>query len=322
MKNNVSNTPEQRHALIAGWFSFENMGTTAGDLIARDLVGTWLKEASITYDTAVAASFPCKGGVNWQEVNPQQYTDVVFVCGPFGNGWPLTEFLNHFSSTRLIGINLSLLQSLNTWNPFDLLYERDSSVTTNPDITFNGSFTSVPLVGIIRAHKQKEYGERALHDTANAAIDRLLKNHEAAVVHIDTALQANKSGLRTPAEIETLISRMDMVITTRLHGTVLALKNGVPAIPIDPIAGGAKISSQVNTLQWPVLFNATSLNDEALSTAFAYCLTAAAREQAIACTLRAKSRIEQIHKHFLEQMAVLPLGATLPPTPNHFNFTQ
>jgi hypothetical protein len=311
MNNDSEDIRTKRHVLVAGWFSFEYMGATAGDLIARDMVCDWLQEVCITYDIAVATPFQLPGGVNWQEVDPHCYTDVIFVCGPFGNGFPLTDFLNLFSNSRLIGVNVTMLQSLDTWNPFDLLFERDSSVTTNPDITFNGSFAVVPVVGVILAHKQKEYGGKALHDVAGSAIDRLLKNREAAVVYIDTALQDNKGSLRTPAEVETLISRMDVVITTRLHGTILALKNGVPAIPIDPIAGGAKISRQVKTIGWPILFNAENLEDEALAAAFTYCLTESARLQAKECTRNAISRIEQVRKNFLKQIADLPLKESI-----------
>lgn len=53
-------------------------------------------------------------------------------------------------------------------------------------------------------------------------------------------IEWNKGGLRSQDIIMSLISPMDLVITTRLHGTVLAIKNGVPAIPIDPVSGGAK----------------------------------------------------------------------------------
>jgi hypothetical protein len=307
MKNKSENISYKRHALVAGWFSFEYMGATAGDLIARDMVCGWLQEVNITYDIAVATPFQISDSVNWQEVDPHRYTDVIFVCGPFGNGWPLTEFLDYFSNSMLIGVNLTMLQSLDTWNPFDLLFERDSSVIANPDITFQGPSAAVPVVGVIQVHKQKEYGEKALHDMAHSAIDRLLNSREASVVDIDTALQDNKGGLRTPAEIEALISRMDVVITTRLHGTVLALKNGVPAIPIDPVLGGAKISSQVKTIGWPILFNAEHLEDEALRAAFTYCLTKAARLQAKECARKAISRIDQIRKKFLEQITRLPL---------------
>ena len=103
------------HVLVSGWFSFEQMGATAGDLIARDIVCSWLAENDITYDIAVASPFLVPGGVEWEKTSPLNYTDVVFVCGPFGNGWPVTDFLSHFSGARLTGVNLSLLQSLEEW---------------------------------------------------------------------------------------------------------------------------------------------------------------------------------------------------------------
>ena len=40
--------------LVVGWFSFETMGTTAGDLLARDLVCRWLSGAGVTFDVAAA----------------------------------------------------------------------------------------------------------------------------------------------------------------------------------------------------------------------------------------------------------------------------
>ena len=36
-----------------------------------------------------------------------------------------------------------------------------------------------------------------------------------------------------------LVSRLEVVVTTRLHGLVLALRAGVPALAIDPAAGRA-----------------------------------------------------------------------------------
>src|SRR5688572_13834412 len=242
--------------LIAGWFSFDDMGATAGDMIARDIVCQWLKDASINADVADSAKFPYPGGINWRLADPNDYTDLLFVCGPFGNGWPVTELLAHFSNCRLTGVNLSLMESLDVWNPFSFLFERDSSRMNNPDITLYAAPPAIPVVGIILSHKQKEYGKKALHETANAAIDQLLTAVEVARVPIDTALLNNKGGLRTSGEVESLIAKMDLVITTRLHGAVLAIKNGIPAIAIDPISGGAKITSQVQALHWPVLLNA------------------------------------------------------------------
>src|SRR5881396_626415 len=103
--------------LITGWFSFDDMGATAGDLISRDMVCQWLKEAKIVADVADSDKFPYNGGVNWRLADPSVYTDLLFVCGPFGNGWPVTELINRYSHCRLTGLNLSLMQPLEVWNP-------------------------------------------------------------------------------------------------------------------------------------------------------------------------------------------------------------
>lgn len=39
----------------------------------------------------------------------------------------------------------------------------------------------------------------------------------------------------TPDALAELMTRLDIVVTTRLHGLVLALRVGVPALAIDPV---------------------------------------------------------------------------------------
>jgi len=285
--------------LIAGWFSFEDMGATAGDVICRDLVVDWLTSAGIACESAVTPPFT--GGIDWNDVDAETYSHVVFVCGPFGNGWPVSDFLEKFRVCELIGLNLTMLDRLDNWNPFDLLLERDSDCSVRPDMTFLAEPNRVPVVGVILADRQKEYGQRAKHDVANAAIDRLLSSREAAVVNIDTRLDPNRTGLRTAAEIESLISRMDLVVTTRLHGTVLALKSGVPALAIDPIAGGHKVRRQVSCLEWPVCLEAERLTDSELVEAFEFCLTNAARQQARECSQRARQTLSRMQQDVLQQ---------------------
>ena len=289
--------------LVTGWFSFEQMGATAGDSYARDLLCEWLEQADIMYDVAVAAPFT--GGVDWQRVVPEDYTHVVFVCGPFGNGWPITEFLPRFASSRLVGVNLSMLESLEKWNPFDLLLERDSSRFVRPDITFLSHQPKVPVVGVVLVHPQKEYGTKARHKEANSAVRRLLDSREVSTVTIDTRLDENSTGLRTAREVESLIARMDVVVTTRLHGTVLALKNGVPVVAIDPIAGGAKIKRQAETVRWPVVFTADSIREAELEEAFSYCLTEEARRQAWASGRLARKLLKTVRGDFLAEFAVV-----------------
>jgi polysaccharide pyruvyl transferase WcaK-like protein len=124
-----------------------------------------------------------------------------------------------------------------------------------------------------------------------------------AVVTIDTRLDTNATGLRTSTEVESLIARMEVVVTTRLHGTVFALKNAVPVIAIDPIVGGAKIRRQAETIGWPIVFTADGLTDEALRQAFDFCLTEAARVKARECGERAAKMVEEVRSNFMLAVA-------------------
>ena len=157
--------------LVAGWFSFEGMGASAGDLITRDLVAQWLTQAGQDFDLAVAPPF--HDGVYWNAVDPQAYDTVVFVCGPFGNGWPIYELIERFQHCRLRGVNLSMVEPLADWNPFTELWERDSTRATRPDIAFGAAPLRVPVVGVVLVHPQKEYRDKARHAEANAAIQQL-----------------------------------------------------------------------------------------------------------------------------------------------------
>ncbi|MBE8991537.1 polysaccharide pyruvyl transferase family protein [Nostoc sp. LEGE 12450] len=283
--------------LLAGWFSFEKCNVTAGDLMARDIVCEWVEKAGYRYDVALAPPFI--GGVDWRLADPHIYSHVVFVCGPFPYVKLSNEFVEHFSSCRMIGVDLSMIEPIDNWNPFDVLLERDSSACTRPDITFLSHQAKVPVVGIILVHPQHEYKDKGRHEIAHEAINRLMASREMVTVPIDTGLDPNQTNLKSAAEIESLISRMDFVVTTRLHGTVLALKNGVPVIAIDPIAGGAKIVLQTETIGWPVVFSADSLTDEALQQAFDYCYTEQAREKARECRARAIKLVEQVRDEFI-----------------------
>jgi hypothetical protein len=283
--------------LVAGWFSFEGCSVTGGDLMARDLACQWIESTGHSYDIALASPFI--GGVNWRSVDPKTYSHVVFVCGPFACNRGNAEFVKYFSSCRLIGLDLSMIEPTDRWNPFDVLIERDSSAIARPDIAFGCDQPKIPIVGIILVHPQNEYGSKNQHHIANEAINRLINSREMVALPIDTGLDPNKTNLRTAAEIESLIARMDLVVTTRLHGTVLALKNSVPAIVIDGIAGGAKVLRQAETIGWPVAFSVDRISDEALQKAFEYCLTEDARAKAKECCDRALKTVEQVRDEFI-----------------------
>jgi hypothetical protein len=278
------------------------MGATSGDLMARDVVCNWLEEMNVHYDIALAPPF--NGGVDWEHADPSMYSHVIFVCGPFGKGSPITEFLSRYKENILIGVNLSMLENLSSWNPFDYLIERDSSERTNPEISFLSTQSKVPVVGVILVHPQEEYGKKARHKIVNEVIQQFIQSNEFSIVHIDTRLDVNKTHLRSPSEVESIIAKMDVVLTTRLHGMVLALKNNVPAIAIDPISGGAKILKQANTIEWPIVFQA-GVTVQELQKAYQYCLTGEAKKMAEQCGKNARRKVLVIKENFISILKTL-----------------
>ncbi len=269
--------------------------------MARDLLCDWLEQAGSSYDVALAPPF--RGGVDWRSLDPAGYDQIAFVCGPFASQGRMAEFLQRFSHCRMIGLNLTMLEPLELDNPFDLLWERDSSACCRPDIALLSNQKLVPVVGLLRIDSQPEYREKDKHREAHESIQRLMEARPMTVVPIDTRLDVNTTGLRSAAEIESLIARVDVAISTRLHGMVLALKNGVPVIAIDSVSGGAKITRQAEAIGWPVVFSVDRLTDEALQKAFDYCLTGEARIAARECRDRAITLVLEIREQFIATVA-------------------
>jgi hypothetical protein len=287
--------------LLAGWFSFEQMGASAGDLLCRDLVHDWLRNVGI--DVIVASTPPFSGDVSWRSVPADAVDAVVFACGPFGNGWPVPEFLAHFARRPLVGVNLTMLRPLEEWNPFDVLLERDSSRQCRPDAVFLADPRRVPVAGLVFVHAQQEYGSKGLHDAANGALRQLARANGLATIEIDSRLDVNAYGHTTPDQIESLISRVDVVLTTRLHGMVLALKNGVPSVVIDPIIGGAKILRQASAIGWQHAIAMDQCDSQWLQNALRACLSPSGRTEALSTAARARAQLTTLQSELVSALA-------------------
>jgi Polysaccharide pyruvyl transferase len=301
-RRSVSATGDR--VLVAGWFSWSGRGATAGDVHACEVVCHWLSHANRAYDIAsVLASLP---GVDWRRVDPAAYSDVVFVCGPVGPQAAPTPLLARFAGSRHIGIDLTMLEPVASWNPFDVLVERDSDRASRPDLSFAAPSRALPVIGVVLVEPyDSEYRARDMQPAARAAVARLINSRDAAIVEIDTRLERNNTGLRTADEVASLVARMDAVVTTRLHGLVFAIKAGVPALVIDPVAGGAKIRRQAEAIGWPYVHVADELSDTDLNIALDACLTQDARLLAQACAARAANEIDRIRSRFLATMTLI-----------------
>jgi hypothetical protein len=287
----------RRRTLVIGWFSFELMGATAGDQIARDLACGWLRERGI--DPVVSMDRPAAPGeIATADVVPEDYDTVVFVCGPIGDGPPLNTFLDRFPHARKFALNVTLLQTRDEWNPFAAIVERDSSVGTNPDVTFAAPDAVAPVVGLILVGPQKEYPTHR-HDLAEKVFADIVAARDVAVVPIDTRLDVNRHGLTSAAQVESVIAKMDAVLTTRLHGAALALRRGVPPVVIDSVPRGTKVLQQMRRVGWPLAFHAGDLDAARVAEALDFALTPAARALAAECAAAARREVGRVKDEFL-----------------------
>ncbi|MFB9070447.1 polysaccharide pyruvyl transferase family protein [Citricoccus parietis] len=77
----------------------------------------------------------------------------------------------------------------------------------------------------------------------------------------------------SPEQLQSVIRRLDAVVTMRMHGLVLALRAGVPALALDPVEGGGKVTAQARALGWPAVLSAAAVSVSALDHQLAWCLS-------------------------------------------------
>jgi hypothetical protein len=282
-------------ALLVGYFSFDAKTATAGDVLACEVAARWLQRANLPYDIAMAEKYG--GNLDWRNADPDLYSHVIWVAGPVYTTRKQEALRQRFQRSRLIALDVTMLDELAAWNPYDAVVERDSVRVARPDISFLAADRRAPVTGLCLIRQQTEYGARARHEVVVEACQRLIRSRPMAVVEIDTVLKPVSPGRRDAAEVQALIARMDVVVTNRLHGMVLSIKQGVPVVAIDSVQGGGKVSRQAEAIGWPVL-NVDSLADADLSQAFEFALTDRAREMVAAARRRATSAAEAVEEDF------------------------
>lgn len=256
-------------ALIAGWFSYKHACATFGDTEAMRAVGGWLAEAGVSFDIAC---HPVNGleGLDIECLDPSHYSLFIFVCGP----WRPADrgILDRFSHCKKIGVNLTMESPTHLDHGFDYMIDRDMPHHSTADIVFSRSLPELPLIGIAQVHPQKMYGERQRHAKVATAIEDYIQRSRIVPITLDTLHHNNPVGIQSATEYENIVSRLDVVITTRLHGLVFALKRGVPAVAIDAIAGGAKLTAQAQALDWPLLLDGETVDSNEIDRAVQRCL--------------------------------------------------
>lgn len=264
--------------LVTGWPSFLHGEATAGDVLSMCRVCDALGEWGIPCETAWSPRFlPSERSLD--DVDPAVYTHLVFACGPV-TGDQVAALHERFARCYRIAVGVSVV---NPADPaavgFHRILPRDGGAACHADLADPADTTPVPVAGVVLAPSQREYGARGSHDRVHAVLDDWLSTLNAALLPLDTRLDTTDwQHHATPDQFTAVLRRLDVVVTTRMHGLVLAVRSGVPAIAVDPIDGGGKVTAQAGALRWPAVLGADEVNAERLDTWWRWCLSGEAPE--------------------------------------------
>jgi Polysaccharide pyruvyl transferase len=240
--------------LVTGWASFTHGEATAGDVLAMEAVRSALQDRGIACDLAWSRVFRPTGRA-LADCAPEDYTHLVFTCGPV-HGALVAGLHERYRACYRLAVGVSVIDPTEPAAAgFHAIYPRDAADgAAQIDLAATVPFAPAPVAAVILANDQPEYGARGRHGQVGEVLAGWLATVDCARVFLDTRLAyRNWRSPASAAHVESVIARADVVVTTRLHGLVLALKNGVPTLAVDPVAGGAKVAAQSAAWRWPVL---------------------------------------------------------------------
>lgn len=256
----------RKRILITWWGAFNKGGPTIGDLMSLLNVIKAVKQCGFLADVASLEKYSCLTlkCVDWNTVEPCNYDTLLFVCGPIIKGSkPFRELIQRFIHCEKIAVGVSVLPkwSKDYWNPFDLILAREGCENTYFDVALAGSVSiKTPiekhneklLIGVCLRGHQREYGvDMCLDDLAKKKIDYLLDKFPHERINLETRLDKTEDDFQT---INSSFSKPDIVITTRLHGALLAISHNVPVLALDQIKDCGKVNCILSWLGWKYVF--------------------------------------------------------------------
>lgn len=265
--------------LLAWWGALNNGGETAGDLLSVIAISNELHKLGVRHDTATHRLYEeLENPIRWEEVDANDYDKLVFICGPiiYEND-SFCHLLKKFDHCEKIAVGVSGLveTSGDATTSFDKILSRDGidKHTHNIDLSLNmlshktGDFLSRKepsdklTLGLCLRGPQREYGkENCLSNRVDDLINKLKSRSDFVIKIIDTKLNPSRP---CPMGIYDQFGECDLIITTRLHGSLLALAHATPFVAIDQIKGRAKVSKQLALIDWPYSFSVEDITDDA-----------------------------------------------------------
>jgi hypothetical protein len=277
-----------KRILLAWYGAFDGHGTI-GDLLSVLAVSRYLASRGVDVSLASARRFAGMEGmvVDWEQVAPEDFDCFLFTCGPIIQHHPETSSLfRHFEPVQRMAVGVSLFppDHANHSNPFDVVLAREGGPVQYEDVALLAPLAELPpaprsreevRVGVVLRGEQGEYGpENCLWqrtaEMVGEALEELFSERPGEAISIENHLE--RSGL-SPAEFEELYRGCDLVVTSRFHGAVMALRHDVPFVAVDQITGGAKVFELLANRGWPHVYRADRCDAPRLAEALRDALT-------------------------------------------------
>ena len=321
--------------LVCWYGSFKGSGTL-GDYLSVKALADFLHSKGFDFDYVSYKEYgDIKGcAVQISEADPANYDVLLFTCGPIIKVHKdLVSLFDKFKDVYKIGIGVSLFPKdhFNYYNPFDFVLPRENGSINYEDIALAAPKNEVTKenifkaaerrVGIVLRKQQSEYGLiNCKWEEANGLIMRLAEEltgnrisffdkikkilvQQGQIFEIDNHLE--NSGL-DPISIENKYRNCDIILTTRFHGSMVALRNNIPFIAIDQISGGAKVYKLVSRTNYPFVWKINYVSYRKIKKAAKELLKnehadliSKTRQEAEA---RAKQTLGQLYAHLLAFM--------------------
>lgn len=239
------------------WWGSSPHGATLGDLLAVRNLSTELSRRGWPHSVVSHPRFAEQGhvvAVDHARLKPGIDT-IVFVCGPLVNTARLAFLLGRFPAAAKFAVGVSVLAHEAALNRrFTGFVARDGLIPSHFDLSIAEVEPPAPppggrplKAGLCFRGAQKEYRGRAcLAERAQGLLAGLTERFGLEPVPFTTDLGSGRSA----ADVQAALRSVDIVLTTRLHGSLLALAAGKPVIAIDQIAGSAKVLPVVSRTGW------------------------------------------------------------------------
>ncbi len=261
--------PVDKRVLVTFFGTINRRGhvTTIGDLMAAYNVAVSLRYLVRQVDVAWGGNLFDLNSlrVDIDTIDKRSYDAVVYVCGPITPGHQ--GFFLQFDGTKKIAVGVSITSKVDPCGFVDAIYIRDSDSVSNFDLAL--AYIGYPhfkidakirddRIAVCLVGDQVEYESDDGYDKAAALVEKATDGRRTSAVQ--TLLDQTRP---IPAGVEIDLQCASSLITTRMHGALLAIYHGVPVLSVDQIRGGAKVTRIVGQLDWPI-FNAWTASPDQL----------------------------------------------------------